>query len=210
MSVDRRCGCRNPDTGQPYGPGKCPRFAAEPRHGAWGYAFRFGTEPDPKRAGRLRSRQFRKFGLPSKRAAQSAEAKLRASLDDNKYVEPSKRTLSEYAAEVIERGRVNGLWKPTTLVGYRRYVEQDICPSRLGQMRLTEIRRAHVNAWITELTDAGRGAVTVRRALAVLRMIFSTAVRDELLSANPAFKVTLPAVPDGPSPHGSLKPSQSS
>jgi hypothetical protein len=164
MSVDRRCGCRNPDTGQPYGPGKCPRFAAEPRHGAWGYAFRFGTEPDPKRAGRLRSRQFRKFGLPSKRAAQSAEAKLRASLDDNKYVEPSKRTLSEYAAEVIERGRVNGLWKPTTL----------------------------------------------RRALAVLRMIFSTAVRDELLSANPAFKVTLPAVPDGPSPHGSLKPSQSS
>jgi integrase len=165
---------------------KCPELAADAKHGSWGFYFRCD------------GRQHRKHGFTSKRAAQSAEAKLRTQLDAGTFVEPSKKTVGEYAAEVIERGRANGLWKPTTLVGYRRYVEQDIRPSRLGQMRFSDnIRRVHVNAWVAELTDAGRGAVTVRRALAVLRMIFSIAVRDELLQANPAFKVDLPAVPDG-------------
>ena len=185
MSVYRRCGCRDAD-GMTLG-AKCPQLApgADARHGKWGYYFRH------------RGRQYRKHGFATMQKAKSAEAKVRALLDDGKYVEPSNRTLSEYAAEVIERGRANGLWKPTTLVGYRRYVEQDIRPSRLGEMRLTDIRRAHVNTWVADLA-ATRGAVTVRRALAVLRMIFSTAVRDELVQSNPCMRVDLPAVPDGP------------
>jgi site-specific recombinase XerD len=65
-------------------------------------------------------------------------------------------------------------------------------------MLLTDIRRSHVNAWIAELTGAGRGAVTVRRGLATLRMIFSAAVRDEIIPANPALMVDKPAVPDHP------------
>jgi integrase len=79
-------------------------------------------------------------------------------------------------------------------------VEQDIIPSRLGEMRLTDIRRSHVNAWVADLTAAGRGAVTVRRALATLRMIFSTAVRDEIIPANPAIMIDKPAVPNEDAP----------
>jgi hypothetical protein len=37
------------------------------------------------------------------------------------------------------------------------YVAQDIVPSKLGTMRLTNIRRAHVNAWVADL-PANRGA----------------------------------------------------
>ena len=196
MSVYRRCGCRD-ESGKQLG-AECPQLASDPKHGLWGYYLRHGAEPDPKRPGKLRSRQLRKHGFLSKRAAQSAEAKLRALLDAGTYVEPSNQTLSEYAAEVIARRRANGGWKPTTLVGYQRYVERDIVPSRLGAMRLTEIRRGHVNSWIAELTNAGRGVVAVRRALAVLRMICSTAVRDELLQANPCMRVDLPAAPDNP------------
>ncbi len=44
--------------------------------------------------------------------------------------------------------------KPTTAANYQRYVEQDITPSRLGEMRLTDIRRSHVNTWVAELTKA--------------------------------------------------------
>lgn len=44
------------------------------------------------------------------------------------------------------------------------------------------------------LTKAGRGAVTVRRALATLRMVFSAAVRDEIIPANPALMVDKPTV----------------
>jgi site-specific recombinase XerD len=68
-------------------------------------------------------------------------------------------------------------------------------------MLLTDIRRSHVNAWIAELRGAGRGAVTVRRALATLRIIFSAAVRDEIIPANPALMVDKPAVPDSPIAH---------
>jgi site-specific recombinase XerD len=64
-------------------------------------------------------------------------------------------------------------------------------------MRLTDIRRSHVNAWTSELS-ATRGAVTLRRALATLRMIFSAAVRDDIIPANRALMVDKPAVPDRP------------
>jgi integrase len=117
-------------------------------------------------------------------------------LDTNAYVEPSNKTVGEYAREVIKRRRAGGL-KATTLANYERYVLQDICPSLLGQMRLTDVKRAHVNAWVADLA-AARGATTVRRALATLRMIFSTAVRDEIIPANPALNVDKPAVSDSP------------
>lgn len=70
-------------------------------------------------------------------------------------------------------------FRPSTAANYERYVRQDIVPSELGEMRLTEIRRSHLNAWIANLA-ATRGPVTVRRALARLRMVFSAAVRDEI------------------------------
>jgi integrase len=186
VSVSRRCGCRNPETGQPYSPNKCPRMDEEPKHGTWGYSFRY------------RGGQHRKWGLPNKRAAQSAEAKLRASLDAGTYTEPSKVTLGEYAPEALARRRMtgNGL-KDTTVAPYARYVRQDIVPSKLGAMLLTDIKRAHVNAWVAELA-ATRGAVTTRRALATLQMILSAAVRDELITANPASNVDKPTVADHP------------
>jgi integrase len=68
-------------------------------------------------------------------------------------------------------------------------------------MLLTDIRRSHVNAFLADLTAAGRGAVTVRRILATLRMVFSYAVRDEIIPANPALMVDKPAVPDSPVTH---------
>jgi integrase len=107
------------------------------------------------------------------------------------------RTLAPYTLEVLECRRVAGTLKPTTLATYERYARQDICPSALGQMRLTDIRRAHVNAWVAQLA-ATRGAVTVRRALAVLLMVLSAALRDEIIQANPAQRVDKPAVPDSP------------
>lgn len=82
------------------------------------------------------------------------------------------------------------------MASYGRYVRNDIVPSRLGETVLTDIRRSHVNAWIKELTEAGRGATTVRRALATLRMIFSTAVKDELIPTNPALNVDQPSTGD--------------
>ena len=51
--------------------------------------------------------------------------------------------MAEYAPEILARRQVIGAGlKPTTAATYERYVRQDIVPSRLGEMRLTDIRRS--------------------------------------------------------------------
>jgi hypothetical protein len=178
-SVYRRCGCRD-DNGKQYGT-HCPDLKTDLKHGTWAYLLSAGSDPRTKKR-----RQYRKAGFATKGAAVSALAKLRTSLDSGTYTEPSKKTLAEYAPEALKRRLATGTGlKPTTAATYGRYVAQDIVPSRLGEMLLTDIRRSHVNTWIADLTKAGRGAVTVRRALATLQMIFSTAVRDEIIPASP-------------------------
>jgi hypothetical protein len=72
------------------------------------------------------------------------------------------------------------------LSGYRRYIDNDITPSTLGEMRLSDIRRAHINQFTAGLPTAGRGAVTVRRITTLLGTIFASAQKDELINANPA------------------------
>lgn len=146
-SVYRRCGCRGKD-GKQLG-GSCPELKSDPRHGLWAYYLSGGTETDPNQPGRQRRRQFRKGGFKTKGDAQKALTKLRASLDNNTYVEPSKITLGEYARQWLQRRKATGKGlKATTAANYRRYVERDIIPSKLGKMLLTDIRRhPHINAF---------------------------------------------------------------
>jgi hypothetical protein len=100
---------------------------ADLKHGSWGYFLSYGSEPDPTNPQKRLRRQFRKMGFPTKQKAQSALAKLRAQLDDNVYVEPSKITLAEYARQWLKRLQTTGKGlKPTTAANYQRYVEQDI------------------------------------------------------------------------------------
>jgi site-specific recombinase XerD len=84
--------------------------------------------------------------------------------------------LAEYATQWLERRQTTGKGlKATTASNYARYIRADIAPSKLGEMKLTDIRRAHVNRFAADLTKAGRGATTVRRILARLGTIFASA-----------------------------------
>ena len=187
-SVYRRCGCRD-ENGKQLSK-LCPKLTADPKHGTWAYYLSHGSDPKTKQR-----RQYRKAGFKTRRDADSAMAKLKTSLDTGTYTEPSKKTLAEYAPEILTRLQTTGSGlKPTTMASYRRYVRQDIVPSRIGEMRLTDIRRSHVNAWVDDLTKAERGAVTVRRALGCLGTILSAAVRDEIIPSNPAWMAAKPTV----------------
>jgi integrase len=191
-SVYRRCDCRD-EKGKQYW-AKCPQLKSDPKHGSWAYYLSHGTDP---RTGQRR--QFRKAGFARKGDAQTALAKLRASLDSGTYVEPSKITLGEYASQWLKRRQATGKGlKATTLSGYTRYVEADIIPSKLGTMKLTDIRRGHINQFVAELIADGRGPVAVRRILALLTTMLNTAVKGELFSANPALGADKPALADGP------------
>ena len=183
-SVYRRCGCRGAD-GKQLG-NKCPKLKSDPKHGTWAYLLSYRSEPDPKNPGKRRRRQPRKAGFKTKGEAQKALTKLRASLDTGTYTEPSKVLLGDYARQWLSRRQVTGSGlKATTLSEYQRYIENDITPSPLGGMRLSDIRRAHINQFTAGLTTAGRGAVTVRRITTLLGTIFASAQKDELINAKP-------------------------
>jgi integrase len=195
MSVSRRCGCLD-EHGRQYGR-RCPKLA-DPKHGLWAYRFSAGSRIDPQ-TGEPRRQQISGSGYKTRKAARDAEAKARTGLAAGTYVKPSDETLGPYAIDWLKRRRVsgNGL-KDTTTANYRRYVERDIVPSRLGALRLRDIRRNHVNQFASDLIAAGRGAVTVRRILTRLSTILGTAVRDELIPANPAVGADRPAVESSP------------
>jgi integrase len=189
-SVYRRCGCRD-EHGKQLG-AACPELKSDSRHGSWSYFLSHGSDP---RTGKRR--QHRKAGFATKRAAQVALAELRTALDRGTYVPPSTMLLADYARQWLARRQVTGSGlKPTTAAGYRRYVEADIVPSRLGDMRVTDVRRAHVNAFVAELTAAGRGSVTVRRITTLLGTIFASAQKDELINANPVSGADRPVLKD--------------
>jgi integrase len=163
----------------------------------WEYRFSAGTVKDPKTGERKRL-QPSGTGFRTKKEAQAAEAAARDKVARGAYVKPSQVILGDYATRWLKRRKAtgNGL-KSTTLGPYERYVPQ-IANSWLGRMKMGEIRRPHVHDWAAELTEAGRGAVTVRRMLARLTTILNSAVKDELISANPALGVDKPALPDEP------------
>ena len=94
----RRCGCRD-DNGKQLG-AHCPKLQTDPKHGTLGYHLSHAS--DPKTSSNANTERP---GFPTKRAAQSAVAALKTSLDRGTYTEPSKKTLAEYAPEILVGAR---------------------------------------------------------------------------------------------------------
>src|SRR5829696_3264844 len=191
MTVSRRCGCLD-ENGRQYGT-RCPRLR-DPKHGTWGYRFSAGTLIDRK-SGKPKRLQISKGGFTTRKAALDGEAAERAKTAHGGYVRPSSVILADYATQWLQRRQVTGKGlKPTTVGPYARYIRKDIVPSRLGAMKLTDIRRHHINQFAADLTRAKRGATTVRRILTRLSTILATAVSDGLIGANPAVGADRPVL----------------
>ena len=75
-------------------------------------------------------------------------------------------------------------------------------PSHLASLKLRDIRHGHVQASIDDLAAADRGAVTIRRIVAVIQGALSSAVRDEILDDSPARHLELPRSTPRSSSHG--------
>jgi integrase len=118
------------------------------------------------------------------------ELRDRLSRVDKGYVRPEPLTFGEYAAGWFRDGPAKRGWKPRTVAIYvsveRRLVEY------FGRMQLAEIRPRHIAAYVSEHPH---GASTVGRDLSVLTAIFKTALRSELVTANPADGAERPKLP---------------
>ncbi|WP_051191518.1 site-specific integrase [Microbacterium luticocti] len=195
--IYRRCSCRD-ERGKPYGnlpenateqqiARACPRLLSDPKHGKWGYYLSrgFGFDPKTKKMKRL---QTRVANFSSKRAAQSAYAKAKTEHDAGQFRETNRTPFAQWCNEWLETsGLSTGL-----VAAYRRYFDNDVAPSALGRMRLSDIRRADVQRFVDGMLAAGRGLPTVRKAHRGISSAFTAAVRGDLIAANPAHGVVFP------------------
>ncbi len=134
----------------------------------------------------------------TKRQAQAECARLIAEIKADRYVEPSKQTVSEFFTEWL------AFIKPTvsakTHERYTEICEKNLTPL-LGDVILSKLKTDRIDAAFTKALTEGRGASgkpyaprTVHHMRRVLIKALSQAVTWERLSRNPAAATTPPKV----------------
>lgn len=141
-------------------------------------------------------RIHRSFATESEAKSWRADATTAAAA--GKLRAPVKRTIRE-AADAWHEGAVVGRirdrsgrpYKPSTLRGYRRSLDQRVLPD-FGALQLSELRRGDVQAWVDRMLGEGLSPGTIRNALNPLQAVYRHAIRRDLVSINPTRDLELP------------------
>jgi integrase len=131
-------------------------------------------------------REYRKV-VHGKRAATAHEAKMRTLFAEGVNYDSSKVTFAEYAHEWIAARSV----KPVTRVGYHRLLTTAIEP-HLPRMQLRAWKHLTAQTFTRDLAASGVAVSTQRRALTLMRSVFTSAVRDGMIQRNPFDGIPLP------------------
>jgi integrase len=95
-------------------------------------------------------------------------------------------TLTAYATQWLETGKP--VWKPSTYRSYELNLRLHIVPA-IGGMAVSEIRRKVCRDLIGHCVAKGLKLASLRGVSRTLSAVLSQAVEDELLPANPAFRM---------------------
>jgi integrase len=99
------------------------------------------------------------------------------------------RTIEEYAPVFLRHHRVEGNTKDT----YDDTLRLHVIPF-IGRSRIAEMNRLAARSFFTALEEAGRSPNVIRQAKVVLAAMFTMAVADAYLDANPFHDVKTPKV----------------
>ncbi len=183
--VYRRCGCADAATGKRLG-NHCARLADQ-AHGSWYFAVQV-TDVSGRR------QRLRRGGFPTAEAARQAARDLAQSLEAAPVT--GYCTVAQwlrYWLSVVER-RI----RPTTFKAYRDHVRLFLIP-HLGLVPLRGLSRRHVVRMFTVVgrrrTRYGKpiSAATLERIRATLRAALNEALREDVISDNPACGLRLPS-----------------
>jgi integrase len=113
---------------------------------------------------------------------------------------PTKVTLREAAEAWLTGARDGSIrtrsgdpFKPSTIRGYDQALATRILPE-LGALRLSEIRRSHLQDICDEMLGDASDASTIRNAVMPMRAIYRRAVSRSDVTINPTANLELPAV----------------
>lgn len=93
-------------------------------------------------------------------------------------------TLEQWLSAWLDSLRRGGSVRPLTLKGYEGYCRRDIIPA-LGRVRLDQLTRSRVQAFLDEQAARGRAAWTVTHHRSILRRVLNLAVQDGVIGRNP-------------------------
>ena len=121
-------------------------------------------------------------------AAEAARDDERGKVRRGQAVAPSRLTVAGY---------VIGIWLPlvaqrvraTTLDAYERNCRNHIAGGELGAVRLQQLNRATVAAWVTTLSESGLSPKTTRNIVGALTSALDDAVELALIPTNVALKL---------------------
>jgi integrase len=142
--------------------------------GSWQVLFRAG--------GRQRARSF-----PTLRDAKAFQAATKADLQRGAWIDPAgaEIRLAEWAELWLELRRV----RPTTAAATVSRLETHVLPT-FGQIPLGAITHMADQAWVRDMEKAGLARETVQACHRVLAKLLRDAVRERLITWNPASDVS--------------------
>ncbi|WP_158595428.1 site-specific integrase [Galactobacter caseinivorans] len=149
----------------------------------WLYRLEAGTDPETGKRRRPSG-----GGFETRAEAEAALSEVREQIRLGTWTDDRRTTVGEYLDRWLAR-RADGL-KTTTLDTYRGHVEKFIRPE-LGAVRIKELRPGHIYAML-DVVAQGRSAASVHRVRATLRSALASAVRERLISWNPARDLEMP------------------
>jgi integrase len=136
-----------------------------------------------------------KRGYPTRKAAGEALREQLGNLDRGTFVAPNKVTVGEHMATWLDGLRV----EPSTVASYRKNVRLHVTP-HVGALRLEQLTGTRLTKLYHQLEQTGRtdgkgglSARTVRYIHTIIHAGLRAAVRDGLLSVNPADKANPPS-----------------
>ncbi len=183
VPIFKRCGCTEVVDGKRRQLGaRCPKLRRRdgswnPRHGTWTFTASHQVKG--------RRRPVTRGGFATYEEAERALTAMREQLSTGRPV-AGRLTVSGWLDEWMA---AKTDIKRSTLHGYRQHIERWLRPE-LGHIRLTELRTAHV---ADALAAVSSSAANRQRVRATLRVALNDAVREGLLSVNPAALVKLPS-----------------
>jgi hypothetical protein len=126
----------------------------------------------------------------SQTAEKHAAALIDGAIEGLDPVTRATRTIKEYEPIFMRHHRVEG----NTKDAYADTLRLHVIPF-LAKCRLAETDRTVARNYFTALEEAGRSANTIRQAKVVLAAMFSMAVSEGYLDANPFHDIKTPRVP---------------
>jgi integrase len=94
----------------------------------------------------------------------------------------------EYAKEWLASIRV----RKTTRESYERVLRLHVLP-QIGHLRLRDVRRSHIQGWVTKMEEDGYAPNTINSWYGgVITGIFNSAVLDKAIPATPCVEIDLP------------------